>query len=482
MNMTTNELLALLKPATWVLPGLLIATGGAYAQETGQKMSQQAEPGAYKTDVAEAYEKLLHDAGELVRNGKPAEAYTLLEPLEFEHSGEMRFDYLIGIAALDSGKPDKATLAFERVLAVNPDFAAARLDMARAYYQLRDFQRAKTEFAAVLKQNPPEAARANIQKYLDAIDAQKEGKRISITAYVEGAVGHDSNVNYSTAQQQVFVDRFGTIGPLDPSNVQVADNYRALAAGGEIEYGFNPNWGLYAGVDVLKRNNNTYTKFDALSLDAHAGVSFETGFDRVRVGILGGQYDLGGSRNNDTSGFKGEWRHLLSPANQLNAFAQQVNYRFTDLVMQPNDFDQQAIGLEWVHVLLNGQSTLFGSVHYGNEKDVSPIITVASPTGGRNDGAKRFSGLRVGGQTAFDEETTLFANAGMQNGDYSKVNYYFQRKRNDRLHDMTIGANWHWSKLWTLRPQLTYTRNNSNIAIYEYDRKDVSLTVRRDFR
>jgi hypothetical protein len=42
----------------------------------------------------------------------------------------MYFDYLLGIAALDSGKPDRATIAFERVLAVNPNFAGARLDLA----------------------------------------------------------------------------------------------------------------------------------------------------------------------------------------------------------------------------------------------------------------------------------------------------------------------------------------------------------------
>src|SRR5260221_6187151 len=70
----------------------------------------------------------------LVDQGKPAEAYEILAPLEDKLSGDVEFDYLLGVAALDSGKPDRATLAFERVLAVNPNFAGARLDMARAYF------------------------------------------------------------------------------------------------------------------------------------------------------------------------------------------------------------------------------------------------------------------------------------------------------------------------------------------------------------
>src|SRR5450759_1837094 len=115
------------KSAGWVLLGLMLAASGVYAQEVGLKARQRAEP-AQKPAESEAREKPLRDAEALMKAGRPADAYNLLEPLEFERSGEVRFDYLIGIAALDSGKPDKATLAFERVLAVNPNYAGARLD------------------------------------------------------------------------------------------------------------------------------------------------------------------------------------------------------------------------------------------------------------------------------------------------------------------------------------------------------------------
>ena len=484
LNMIVNELLNFAKSAAWISSGLLMATGGAYAQENGQSTRQYAELAVHKTDGAEAYEKLLQDAGELIKSGKPAEAYLLLAPLEFDHAGEASFDYLIGIAALDSGKPDKATFAFERVLAVNPDNAAARLDMARAYYQLGDLQRAGTEFAIALQQSTSVAARANIQKYLDAIDAKKEEKVTRFSAYVEGGFGRDNNVNISTSQPQVqiFDGSNWVTAPLDSSNVKVADNYYALAAGGEINHELNDNWGLFAKGDLRKRGNNAHTEFDSVNTDVRAGVMFEANAERLRVGVLRSRYNLGGSHNSDTSGFRGEWRHVFSPSNQLNALAQSVKYRYIDVIMQPNDFDQQVVMLGWLHVLADGKSSLSGSVHFGAEKDVSQIITVASPGGGRNDGAKHFRGMRVGGQSAINEETTLFANAGMQTGDYSKTNYYFLRQRQDRLVDLTMGANWLWGEQLTLRPQLSYSRNNSNIAIYEYNRMDVSLTVRRDFR
>jgi hypothetical protein len=475
------------KPVLWLLSGLLMTAGTAHAQAHGRDTRQPADLSAHEAGDAKAYEKLLQDAARLVKNGNPAEAYALLEPLEFDHAGEVRFDYLIGIAALDSGIPDKATMAFERVLAVNPNHAAARLDMARAYYQLGDFPRARTEFTIALNQNPSATLLANIQKYLDAIDAQQAGKRTRFSAYVEGGLGRDSNINISTSQSQLFVDAFATVVQLNPSNVKMADNYYALAAGGKINHELNAHWGLFAGGGLRKRNNNTHAEFNSINTDVRGGVVYAAKADRLNVSLVGGQYDLDGARNSDIVGFKGEWRHVLSPSNQLNAFAQAVKYRYADPLLQPNDVNQQALGLGWLHVLADGKATLSGSTHYGTEKDVAPIITVPgigviNPSGGRNDGARHFGGLRVGGQTAYGEKTTLFASASMQPSDYDKVNYLFLRKRKDRLYDLKLGADWHWDKLWTLRPQLSYYRNDSNIDIYSYDRTDVSLTVRRDFR
>src|ERR1039457_5199034 len=206
------------KPAGWLFAGLMLAASGVYAQEAGQDVRQLTDPESQKPAESEAREKTLREAEALMKAGNPADAYNLLEPLEFDRSGEVRFDYLIGIAALDSGKPDKATLAFERVLAVDPNFAGARLDMARAYYQLGDLPRAKTEFETVSKQNPPEAARATIQKYLDAIAAQQAAKQTRFSAYVEGGLGHDTNVNNSTSQSQISVPYFNnTVFTLNPT-------------------------------------------------------------------------------------------------------------------------------------------------------------------------------------------------------------------------------------------------------------------------
>ncbi len=99
----------------------------------------------------------LSKATSLVNKGKANEAFKLLAPLEFELAGNTDYDYLFGIAALESGKPVKASLALERVLTIKPDFAGARVDLGRAYFAIGNYLKARQEFNIVLKQpnRPP---------------------------------------------------------------------------------------------------------------------------------------------------------------------------------------------------------------------------------------------------------------------------------------------------------------------------------------
>jgi len=418
----------------------------------------------------------LTKAEALMKEGKAAEAYSLLEPFEFEQSGNIKFDYLLGIAALDSGKPDKATIALERVLAVDPNFAGARIDMGRAYFALGDFTRAKTEFETVLTQNPPPAAKVTIDNYLAAIEKQASAKKTKATGYFEASVGHDTNVNYATSQSQIGVPALGNlIFTLNSTNVKAPDDYLGFALGGEVSHQVNPTLGLYAGADVRNRTNSTQDRFDSTSLDARAGVALGQGANVVRLGVLAGKFELDGRTNRDTDGVNAEWRHLINPANQLSAFGQYARYRFEPTI-SVNNFNQSTIGANWLHVVNDGKGLVSASLFTGEER---------APE--RADGGKRFNGLRLGGQVQLNEKTELFAGLGAQFSKYDVANAAFSSPtesltRDDKQYDANLGINWHYDKLWTVRPQISYIRNNSNIVIYQFDRTDVSITIRRDFK
>ena len=418
----------------------------------------------------------LDKADALMKQGKAADAYSLLEPFEFQQSGNIRYDYLLGIAALDSGKPDKATLAFERVLATDPNFAGARIDMGRAYFQLGDFTRAKTEFETVLTQNPPAAAKATVNNYLAAIEKQENAKKTKGTGYFEAGIGHDSNVNFATSQSQIAVPALGNlIFTLNPTGVKAPDDYLAYAFGGEVSHQITPELGVYAGADARSRSNMTQDQFDSTSLDLRAGLAMGEGPGVLRLGIIAGRYELDGKTNRDTNGVNAEWRRLLNPANQLSLFGQYANFRFEPTI-SVNNFDQSTYGANWLHLINDGKALAMASLFTGDER--APL---------RADGGKRFIGLRLGGQVQLNQKAELFAGLGAQFGKYQIANAAFSSPiesviRDDKQYDANLGLNWHFEKAWTLRPQITYMRNDSNIVIYKFDRTDVSITVRRDFK
>jgi tetratricopeptide (TPR) repeat protein len=428
-------------------------------------------------------QSVISQAEAFMADGKPAEAYNLLQQQEFEFSGEKRFDYLLGIAALDSGKPDKATLALERVMAMDPNFAGARLDMARAYFQLGDLVRAKTEFDTVLKQNPPKEARDTIQKYLDAIQAREDSRKTQISAYFEETLGHDGNVNSATSQAQIPVPAFGNlVFTLDQANLKSSDNYNAISVGAEINHAVKENYGIYAGTDLKLRNYINLRNFNSTSLAIHAGGYYNYAKEVFRLGVTAEDYLLGSSNkpNRVTTGALLEWRHPASQSDQLTLFGQYARNRFVASGMEIQNFNMILLGESWLHVRADGKSVIFGSLFGSNENATAPV-TLSNPAGGRPDGNKLTTGVRIGSQTSVNENWDYFNGIGFQKVKYEKQNAAFMTKRNDSTWDFNAGATWHDSKNWSVRPQITYSRTNSNITIYSFDRTDFSVMVRRDF-
>ena len=422
---------------------------------------------------ARAADPDLRKAEQLVATGRAAEAYAILAPFEDELAGDPKFDYLLGISALDSGKPDKATLAFERVLAVNPNFAGARLDMARAYFQLGDIARAKSEFETVLKENPPEAARTTIVRYLQAIEQHEKSKKTSITAYVEGTLGRDDNVNNSTAVGQVAVPALGNlVFTLDAKNLKQGASYWLGAAGADAAHEVQPGVAVFGGVSGRYRSNAGADQFDVKSQEGHGGIAFTGQSTVFRVNVGAERFYLDQSVNRKTHSAGADWRYILDPGNSIQLFGQQVRYRFASEALRIQDFNQEIGGAGWLRLFADGRSAFSVTGFLGRERDLN----------GRADGNKAIEGARVGGQLNLREDIDLFASAGAQRGKYDRENVAFKALRLDKQADAVAGLIWRVSEGWSLRPQVLYIRNSSNIPIYSYERTDYSITVRRDFK
>ena len=488
---------------------LLIALEGNIAGEgaggkAGQEARNPAETGAQpKSPAAPSMQPgltpakrlmgvLLQQATALIRGGKPADAYNLLEPKEAEYSGEIAFDYMLGMAALDSGKPDRATIAFERVLAGNPNFAGARLDLARAYFAMGSDDLAKKEFETVLNtQNPPGQVVAVIKKHLEAIEERQQAKIQQVTAYLETSVGHDDNITAATGDNTAGVAGILGMARADlvsmfnyeptGSSLHYSGMYTAVAGGVDFNRLVSEENGIsvFAGIDVKQRVYNKVSAMNNLNMDFRAGVSLANGDDSYRLTGTFGQYRQSGftagtNSFRDTAGFSAEWKRSFGDRDQMTWSVGYSEPRY--LTTQSQNTRQVSLSGSWLHIF---------------EGKMTPLIfananrSIDKPANGGSNMGRNNTGVLAHFQFTPLENTDFFLSGGATVRHDSSpgarspglADFYAR----DETQSLSFGVTTRpWEK-WTIKGSVALTNNRSNLSLYQYRRNDSSVSLRRDF-
>jgi tetratricopeptide (TPR) repeat protein len=411
---------------------------------------------------------IVNEAEAMVRAGRYAEAFRLLEPLEDKLAGDLRYDYLLARSALESGNPSRASFIYERILAVEPNYAGVRLEMGRAYLAMGDYARAKLEFETLLRfPNLPPDLRQQVLIYAKAAEDQLAGKRTVGFGYIEYGYGYDSNTQSSTAVSPITT----ASGELILPGGERSDHYHALSLGGELVHSLSERFSAYAGGDIRLRGYRNVDDADYSTLDGRFGLGYTEGGSQTRVGVVAGRYFQDHRKTRDNLGLTGEFRTLVNPTNQLSVNLQASRFEFLQANLQNQDYDLVQSTIGWLGVVNEGRGAIGLSVLGG--------VELAQE--GREDGDKPYVGGRLTIQNSFSERIGAFFLAGAQRGKYKDVNVAFGGRRKDTLFDVAAGITWTFAPGWSLRPQLVYLKNDSNLAIFEYEKTDLSINLRKDF-
>ncbi len=101
-----------------------------------------------------AFEERLRRAHAALRAGQAATAERWLRELEAQRPGEPQCLWLLGVALLDQAQAGESIATLERVLAGAPDFAEARVDLARACRRAGRAAESRAEVRHVLEKTP----------------------------------------------------------------------------------------------------------------------------------------------------------------------------------------------------------------------------------------------------------------------------------------------------------------------------------------
>ena len=418
-----------------------------------------------------AEDPTLSKASALIKSNDFKSAYELLEPLESERAGDVDYDYLLGVAAVESGKVTRGVFALERVLATSPNHTDARAEIAKAYFKLGETETSKTEFKNILDQKPPKEVTDAIEKYMSAID-KSLGLTATFGAYLDVGVGHDSNVNSASSASTVAVPFFGgALFTLNSASRERSDTFANLAGGISFRQPVSRDVAVFASANGYYRKNESEEAFDTSSVDFNAGLRYKRFIDTFTFAVQDSTFGLDDARFRHAYGFTGQWQRDLDDRNQVNLFFQSARLSYPGNSIR--DADRYVIGGGWAHVFAGDKSpVLFLSV-YGGKEDARH--SSADFLG--ND----LYGVRAGGQLTINPKLVAYGSASYEYRDYNGQDPFFLTTRKDDQYDFALGLRYLPGHQWTIRPQISYVRNDSNIVINDFDRTVVSINFRRDF-
>lgn len=427
--------------------------------------------------------EVIENGRRLLNQSNPKQAYAELIKHEAELAGNIDYDYLLGVASLDSGKIDDAIVAFERVLAINPNHAGAQMDLARTYFMAGSYDLAEAAFKQLADSNPPAIAKQTINRYLEAIENRKRQTTAGWSGYAELGIGYDTNItgvpsDFGAAAQQSF----GIIG-IEATGNSVARKAAFGNASGALEYHLplSRGWSIFAGGEGKFRGYKGESSFNSVTAEGRAGGAYNDG--PVQWRFLGSYqgFDQDGEAPGDpkptndrrTANAQGEWKYQFDTRSQVGAGLNYTEVRFPTNDVE--DFDQVMLNVSWLRSFeTKGVPLVYLGAFITDDKAVNKLDD------GVTDKSKNLAGVRSYVQYSLSPTLNVFNGLGFV---YRKDKDSYARATEvetgrDKFIEFLLGVNWQFRKSCAVRTQYVYTKNNSNISIYDFDRNEVSTAVR----
>jgi tetratricopeptide (TPR) repeat protein len=388
----------------------------------------------------------------------------------------------------ESGKIYDAIKLFENILATNPYLNRARLELAVAYHEASDYQKAMEQFQIVLDDpETPESVRLAVLAYIAQVysdELKPEGSHHFSQYFKAGAI-YNSNINVVPGVGNIIVNGREFFLPSDEiasfgTDIVVSASHRYRrkkpfnVGGAKTSF----EWQSQASV-----SSNLYTKTSDYDLNI---VSAETGPAFISAGrwlgaipLRADYINLGHSSlatavsvNPYISFDLGNYRSILIESTLLKR-------NYADTINDPQDGNLIMGGAAY--------TTVLQSLNTGLEAG----FRVRSR--GAEDDQFAYDGLTLyfSGYTSVTDLSSIYLKASYRKYDYKAPDTVIDDTNTTLIRkDDEITASLGYNRdikdgvlgNWTFNSELAYTDNTSNIDAYEYDRLLFTLNLSRYFQ
>lgn len=405
---------------------------------------------------------LLQEAESRLAANDAAGAWALLSPREADLAGNLYYDYLLGVAALDTGRTSEAIFSLQRALAVEPRYSGAKMELARAYFEAGNIDQARPLFAALLNENPPSGVRDVLDRYIAAIDVRPVRPASRIATFFEFGGGYDSNANGSTDDNQFqgFT--------LSPFNVEVDSAFVEGGLGFNYTRPTSNQAAWYVGGRGNYRHNPDAEFVDSGVISGVGGITWRRGTFFGRAGVDGYWAARDGDSNESYAGADLLFGRAVSEQWNLSLGIRAGAQRYDDLI-EVLDVDRiLATAAASYQFSSLGSFTIELIGGEDSEKEIS------SPYGNSKFGGR----LSLNAPFGAGGEHSVYLAAGLLTSDYDGL-FFGAAREDDQL---TAVLQLEFRDVLTdglsLIPRLRYVDNDSDVDLYSYDRTEVGLLLR----
>jgi len=451
------------------------------------------------TKVNEAEGLSLDSFKRLVDDEQYDKAYAQGQEMLFNHEGDPDFDLLYATTAIETKQNSEAIFILNRLLEDDPDNARYQLELARAYYQSGQREKAKGLFESVLASDAklPENVENKILIYLAAVESgdgfDEPVKSATLNGFVGLAAGYDSNANAASDAETITQYFQGNAFTGPNLSEEEGTAYISHQVAGSYIKPLSERTALDLRVFFSKRKN----KSELSDLDNGAAFfeignpwRFEKGIARFSLrytGVTFGDDDLYDLISFNTSWVQPvDWKF----ADSLNLGFLTGALRYSDELNESRDINSTNISAG-----ISKQQNKF--IHGANliaiqdkAQGVNPFPFIINNPDGTTDTftdvpADHYSrnaiGLAYSLRYLYDSKTVFYGSLSYLNSKYkaNDPNYFiaadeFAKRDGDQI-IFALGSQYSLSKSLQLKANLSIEEITSDLPVYEYSRNKVEV-------
>ncbi len=259
--------------------------------------------------------------------------------------------------------------------------------------------------------------------------------------------------------------------PIADAGVKDSDTFGSVTGGIDVRKRLSSNLDMTVRGRVFQRLNSSEDKFDIGGLVGHAGLNLKRGHDLWTGALELEHFRVDHDSYRNSYGLLGRWLRSLDQQTRAGLYARVSRLDYPHQGARDarrysvGTIYSQAFGGAW-------DSSAFAGLYLGKESETSSGVSHLGYD---------FYGLRLGGGMKLRHDMRLFGTASVELKDYNGIQPDYLKSQDDLRHRIRVGLDYTPAPDWKVTPSISYTRNDSDIPLEDYERTLFSVTLRRDF-